>query len=92
MANRGLGIYCFCCILDSLLRNLLSFALLLLFLLWLRRLGDRAAGGAVAYAHQHFRFYEGERELLVNSPAGREKLALHMMFLIGAISSMALIR
>lgn len=61
-----------------------SFALLLLFLLWLH-LGWVIVllGAQVAYAHQHFRFYEGERELLVNSPAGREKLALHMMFLIG---------
>ena len=40
-------------------------------------------GAQVAYAHQHIRFYEGERELLVNSPAGREKLGLHMMLLIG---------
>ena len=61
-----------------------SFALLLLFLLWLH-VGWVIVllGAQVAYAHQHFRFYEGERELLVNSPAGREKLALHMMFLIG---------
>ena len=61
-----------------------SFAILLLFLLWLH-VGWVIVllGAQVAYAHQHFRFYEGERELLVNNPAGREKLALHMMFLIG---------
>jgi membrane protein len=61
-----------------------SFALLLMFLLWLH-VGWVIVllGAQVAYAHQHFRFYEAERELLVNSPAGREKLALHMMFLIG---------
>jgi membrane protein len=55
-----------------------------LFLLWLH-VGWVIVllGAQVAYAHQHFRFYEGERELLVNNPAGREKLALHMMFLIG---------
>jgi membrane protein len=61
-----------------------SFAILLLFLLWLH-VGWVIVllGAQVAYAHQHIRFFEGERELLVNSAAGREKLALHMMFLIG---------
>ena len=61
-----------------------SFAILLLFLLWLH-VGWVIVllGAQVTYAHQHIRFYERERELLVNSPAGREKLALHMMFLIG---------
>jgi membrane protein len=61
-----------------------SFAILLLFLLWLH-VGWVIVllGAQVAYAHQHIRFYEGERELLVNSLAGREKLALQMMFLIG---------
>jgi membrane protein len=61
-----------------------SFAILLLFLLWLH-VGWVIVllGAQVAYAHQHIRFYEGERELLTNSPAGREKLALEMMFLIG---------
>ena len=61
-----------------------SFAILLLFLLWLH-VGWVIVllGAQVAYAHQHFRFYEGERELLTNNPAGREKLALEMMFLIG---------
>jgi membrane protein len=61
-----------------------SFAILLLFLLWLH-IGWVIVllGAQVAYAHQHIRFYEGQRELLVHSPAGREKLALHLMLLIG---------
>ena len=61
-----------------------SFAILLLFLLWLH-VGWVIVllGAQVAYAHQYIRFYEGERELLINSLAGREKLALQMMFLIG---------
>ncbi|HZD41453.1 MAG TPA: YihY/virulence factor BrkB family protein, partial [Terriglobales bacterium] len=61
-----------------------SFAILFLFLLWLH-VGWVIVllGSQVAYAHQHIRFYEGEKELLVNSPAGREKLALQLMFLIG---------
>jgi DNA-binding IscR family transcriptional regulator len=37
----------------------------------------------VAYAHQNIRFYEGERELLAQSPAGREELGLQLMFLVG---------
>src|SRR5499426_864260 len=40
-------------------------------------------GAQVAYAHQYIRFYEGEREFLTNSLAGREKLALQIMYLIG---------
>jgi len=61
-----------------------SFAILLLFLLWLH-VGWVIVllGAQVAYAHQYIRFYEGERELLTNSLAGREKLALQMMYLIG---------
>ena len=61
-----------------------SFAIFFLFLLWLH-VGWVIVllGAQVAYAHQHIRFYEGERGLLMNSPAGREKLALQMMFLIG---------
>ena len=61
-----------------------SFAILLLFLLWLH-IGWVIVllGAQVAYAHQHIRFYQGERELLAQSPAGREKLALQMMFLVG---------
>jgi membrane protein len=61
-----------------------SFAILFLFLLWLH-VGWVIVllGAQVTYAHQHIRFYAGERELLANSPAGREKLALQAMFLIG---------
>ena len=40
-------------------------------------------GAQVAYAHQHIHFFEGEREVLAYSPAGREKLALEMMSLVG---------
>jgi membrane protein len=61
-----------------------SFAILLLFLLWLN-IGWVIVllGAQVAYAHQHIHFYEGDRGLLANSPAGREKLALQLMFLVG---------
>ena len=61
-----------------------SFAILLLFLLWLH-IGWVIVllGAQVAYAHQHVQFYRGEREVLAHSPAGREKLALHLMFLVG---------
>jgi membrane protein len=61
-----------------------SFAILLLFLLWLH-IGWVIVllGAQVAYAHQHVQFYQGERKILAHSPAGREKLALHLMFLVG---------
>jgi membrane protein len=61
-----------------------SFAILLLFLLWLN-VGwvIILLGAQVAYAHQNIRFYEGERELLAQSPAGREELGLQLMFLVG---------
>jgi membrane protein len=61
-----------------------SFAILLLFLLWLN-VGWLIIllGAQVAYAHQNIRFYEGERELLAQSPAGREELGLQLMFLVG---------
>ncbi|MBM4264414.1 MAG: YihY/virulence factor BrkB family protein [Deltaproteobacteria bacterium] len=61
-----------------------SFAILLLFLFWLH-IGWVIVllGAQVAYAHQHLRFYQPDRELLAHSPAGREKLALQMMLLIG---------
>ncbi|MGH7797127.1 MAG: YhjD/YihY/BrkB family envelope integrity protein [Candidatus Binatia bacterium] len=61
-----------------------SFAILLLFLLWLH-IGWLIVllGAQVAYAHQHINFFLGDRELLAQTPAGREKLALHMMRLIG---------
>lgn len=61
-----------------------SFAILLLFLLWLH-IGWVIVllGAQVAYAHQHIHFFQGDRELLAHSPAGREKLALHIMLLVG---------
>jgi membrane protein len=61
-----------------------SFAILLLFLLWLH-VGWVIVllGAQVSYAHQHIQFFEGDRQLLAQSPAGREKLALHVMLLIG---------
>jgi membrane protein len=61
-----------------------SFAILLLFLLWLY-VGWVIVllGAQVSYAHQHIHYFLGERELLAQSPAGRERLALHMMLLIG---------
>jgi membrane protein len=60
-----------------------SFAILLLFLLWLN-IGWIIVllGAQVAYAHQNIRFYEGERELLAQSPAGREELAIQILFLV----------
>ena len=61
-----------------------SFAILLLFLLWLH-IGWVIVllGAQVAYAHQHINFFLGDRDLLAQTPAGREQLALHMMLLIG---------
>ena len=61
-----------------------SFAILLLFLLWLH-IGWVIVllGAQVAYAHQNLSFYEAESEKLAESPAGREKLGLYLMFLIG---------
>ncbi|HEX9787420.1 MAG TPA: YhjD/YihY/BrkB family envelope integrity protein [Candidatus Binatia bacterium] len=61
-----------------------SFAILLLFLLWLH-IGWVIVllGAQVAYAHQHINFFLADRELLAQTPAGREKLALHVMLLIG---------
>jgi membrane protein len=61
-----------------------SFAILLLFLLWLH-IGWVIVllGAQVTYAHQHIHFFQGDRQLLAHSPAGREKLALHMLLLVG---------
>jgi membrane protein len=61
-----------------------SFAILLLFLLWLY-VGWLIVllGAQVAHAHQHIRFYYGQRENLARSPAGREKLAVQLLLLIG---------
>jgi membrane protein len=61
-----------------------SFAILLLFLLWLH-IGWVIVllGAQVTYAHQHIHYFVGERDLLAQSTAGRDKLALLMMLLIG---------
>jgi membrane protein len=40
-------------------------------------------GAQVTYAHQHIHYFLGDRDLLAQSAAGREKLALLMMLLIG---------
>ncbi|HKY09059.1 MAG TPA: YhjD/YihY/BrkB family envelope integrity protein, partial [Candidatus Binatia bacterium] len=61
-----------------------SFAILLLFLLWLH-IGWVIVllGAQVSYAHQHIHYFLGERDLLAQSTAGRDKLALLMMLFIG---------
>jgi membrane protein len=61
-----------------------SFAILLLFLFWLH-LGWIIVllGAEVAYAHQHIHFFQGDRQLLAECPAGREKFALHAMLFVG---------
>jgi membrane protein len=40
-------------------------------------------GAQVAYAHQHFHVFQSERASLADSPAGRERLALDIIFLVG---------
>ena len=61
-----------------------SFAILLLFLLWLH-VGWVIVllGAQVTYAHQHIHFFLGDRDLLAQTAAGRDKLALLTMLLIG---------
>jgi membrane protein len=61
-----------------------SFAILLLFLLWLH-VGWMIVllGAQVAYAHQHIHFYQREHDLLAQNTSGREKLALQLLVLIG---------
>jgi membrane protein len=61
-----------------------SFAILLLFLLWLH-IGWVIVllGAQVSHAHQHIRFYYANRESLAHSAAGRQKLALETILLIG---------
>jgi len=61
-----------------------SFAILLLFLLWLH-VGWMIVllGAQVAYAHQHIHFYQREHDLVAQSTLGREKLALQLLVLIG---------
>jgi membrane protein len=61
-----------------------SFAILLLFLFWLH-VGWIIVllGAEVAYAHQNIHFLHEDRQLLAQSPAGRERLALYTMLFIG---------
>ena len=61
-----------------------SFAILLLFLLWLH-IGwvIILLGAQVSHAHQHLRFYYANRESLAHSAVGRQKLALETILLIG---------
>ena len=53
-----------------------SFAILLLFLLWLH-VGWVIVllGAQVAYAHQYIRFYEGERRAFNQQPGGTRKIS-----------------
>ena len=61
-----------------------SFAILLLFLLWLH-VGWLIVllGAQVSYAHQHIHYFFGGRDSLAQSAAGREKLGLLMMLYVG---------
>ena len=61
-----------------------SFAILLLFLLWLH-VGWVIVllGAQVTYAHQHIHYFLGDRDALAQSAAGRDKLALLVLLLIG---------
>jgi membrane protein len=61
-----------------------SFAVLLLFLLWLH-VGWLIIllGAEVTYAHQSIRFYHRNRDNFARSSAGRERIALEMLLLIG---------
>jgi membrane protein len=62
-----------------------SFAVLLLFLLWLH-IGWVIVllGAQVAHAHQSIRYYHRDRDHLANTLAGREKIALEILLLVGA--------
>jgi membrane protein len=61
-----------------------GFAILLLFLLWIYYGWMILLFGAqVAFAHQNFRLYERERKPHIVSGAGRERIALNAMALIG---------
>lgn len=61
-----------------------SFAIVLLFLIWLY-VGWLVLlfGAEVAFVHQNVRLYRIEKKVRVASPAGRERLALEIMTLIG---------
>jgi membrane protein len=61
-----------------------SFAIFLLFLLWLHISWVIVLLGAqVSYAHQHIHYFSGERDALAQNAAGREKLGLLMMLQVG---------
>ncbi len=61
-----------------------SFAVLVLFLFWLHISWVIVLLGAqFAHAHQNIHFYRDDREVLAQTPAGQEKLALQAMLLIG---------
>jgi membrane protein len=61
-----------------------SFAVLLLFFLWLQAGWLIILLGAqVAYACQHVDYYIGEQAVLSDTVAGREKLGLQLMLLVG---------
>jgi membrane protein len=61
-----------------------SFAVLLLFLLWLH-VGWVIVllGAQVTHAHQSIRFYHRARDHLANTSAGRERIAVEMLLLVG---------
>jgi membrane protein len=61
-----------------------SFAVLLLFLLWLH-VGwvIILLGAQVTHAHQSIRFYHRDRDNLAHTPAGLERIALEMLLLVG---------
>jgi membrane protein len=61
-----------------------SFAVLMLFLLWLH-VGWIIVllGAQVAHAHQSIRFYHHDRHSLASTPAGREKIAREILLVIG---------
>ncbi len=61
-----------------------SFAVLLLFLLWLH-VGwvIILLGAEVTYAHQTLRFYRRDRDGVARTPAGRERIALEILLLVG---------
>ncbi|MGH7926904.1 MAG: YihY/virulence factor BrkB family protein, partial [Candidatus Binatia bacterium] len=61
-----------------------SFAVLLLFLLWLH-VGWVIVllGAQVTHAHQSIRFYHRDRDSLARTSSGRERIALEMLLVVG---------
>ena len=84
MADHRLGLCDVCRVIDPFYVIYSSFAILLLFLLWLH-VGWVIVllGAQVSYAHQHIHYFFGARDGLAQSAAGREKLALLMMLQLG---------